>query len=241
MSPAMTPTRPLRYGALELQSAYQRYWALGLAIATSIHFALIGSYYLIGLARAEETPFVKVHLGYPQLGPPPSITNINSPPSVALSNPAPLQRAGIPVPIPDAQISPDQGIPTQKELGLNESPVLSTPGEVAVQPVIIIDNNAPPMDFQSVEKKPVLVHSVPAQYPELAIRVGLEGTVIVKIWVDREGKVRQASVEKSDNGMFDQPAIDAARQFVFTPAYMNSGPVSVWVSVPFHFKLTDRK
>jgi hypothetical protein len=28
---------------------------------------------------------------------------------------------------------------------------------------------------------------------------------------------------------------------VFTPAYMNNGPVSVWVSVPFKFRLADKK
>jgi len=241
MVPAMTGPLPPRYGAIELQSTYQRNWALGLAIATSIHIALIGSYYVIGLTRAEEIPRVHIPIIYTQLGPPPSITNFNLPPPVAMSNPPLAHREGFPVPVPDAQISADQAMATQKEMGLDESPIQNMPGEVAVQPVITIDENAPPAEFQIVEKQPALVRSVPAQYPELALRVGLEGTVIVKMWVDREGKVRQASVEKSDNGMFDQPALDAAKQFVFTPAYMNSGPVSVWVRVPFHFKLTDQK
>ncbi|GAG02318.1 unnamed protein product, partial [marine sediment metagenome] len=37
------------------------------------------------------------------------------------------------------------------------------------------------------------------------------------------------------------PAVKAAMSFVFTPAYMNNGPVSVWVSIPFKFKLADRR
>jgi hypothetical protein len=32
-------------------------------------------------------------------------------------------------------------------------------------------------------------------------------------------------------------ALEAARRFVFTPGAMSSGPVAVWVSVPFTFRL----
>jgi outer membrane biosynthesis protein TonB len=42
---------------------------------------------------------------------------------------------------------------------------------------------------------------------------------------------------KSDARVFDQPAIDAAMQWIFAPAMMKQGPVSVWVEVPFNFRL----
>jgi len=63
--------------------------------------------------------------------------------------------------------------------------------------------------------------------------------VWVKIWVDKEGKAKKAQIIKSDAELFNQAAIDAAMQWVFTPAVMNNGPVAVWVSIPFKFKLNQ--
>ena len=68
---------------------------------------------------------------------------------------------------------------------------------------------------------------------------GLKGTVWVKIWVDKEGKPRQVTVLKSTWEIFEESALEAARQLLFTPAYMNSGPVDVWVSIPFRFRITE--
>jgi protein TonB len=112
---------------------------------------------------------------------------------------------------------------------------------VEIEQDIQIQDDGPPPDFVPVEKEPVVVKKVEPKYPELAMRAGLEGKVWVKIWVDKEGKAKQVVVIKSDAEIFNEPAIEAARQFVFTPAYMNNGPVAVWVSVPFKFKLADRK
>jgi TonB family protein len=69
----------------------------------------------------------------------------------------------------------------------------------------------------------------------------LEGNVFVKVWVDKEGKVRKVVILKSDAPIFEEAAVAAAKQFVFTPAVMQKGPVSVWVSIPFRFRLTGNK
>jgi len=84
----------------------------------------------------------------------------------------------------------------------------------------------------------VVVSAVPV-YPELAKRAGVEGTVYVKILVSKEGKPLKAVVIKSDSEVFNQPAIDAAMRFVFTPAIQHKAPVMVWVVVPFKFKLNQ--
>jgi protein TonB len=73
----------------------------------------------------------------------------------------------------------------------------------------------------------------------MAVRAGLEGTVWVKILVDKDGRPKKAVVVKSTAEMFDDAAVQAAMQFVFTPAVMNNGPVKVWVSIPFRFTLKD--
>jgi len=97
------------------------------------------------------------------------------------------------------------------------------------------------VDFVPYDKEPQIVKKVEPTYPEHAKRTRLEGKVIVKMWIDIDGKVKQVIVLKSDAEIFNQPAIEAAKQFVFTPAYLNNEPVALWVSYPFLFRLPDKK
>ncbi len=233
------------YGALELKKVYQRYWSIGFGIAVAIHFLLIGSYYLAGLLQKEEPPTVNVRImKYSDLGPPPSIAATNTPPPISVSAPQAKPTVGAPVPVPDAEVTQEATIATQQEMSSQVAPMTEGAGEggnVQVQQDLKIEDDAPPADFVPVEKEPVVVKKVEPKYPDLAMRAGLEGKVWVKIWVDKEGRPKQVVVLKSDAEIFNEPAVEAAKQFLFTPAYMNNGPVSVWVSVPFKFKLADKK
>ena len=234
----------ITYGAVELKAVYQKYRWWGLGIAIAIHAAIIGSYYISQALQDNEPPMVMVKLlKYSDLGPPPSMTNANAPPPITTTVQAAKPTVGAPVPVPDAEVSAEQTLATQQEMSQQVAPIgdATGAGEVAVQQDIKIDDDAPPADFVAVEKEPVVVKKVEPKYPELAMRAGLEGKVWVKIWVDKEGKAKQVLIMKSDAEIFNEPAIEAAKQFVFTPAYMNNGPVSVWVSVPFKFRLADKK
>jgi protein TonB len=232
------------YGGIELKRNFQKYWSLGFAIAVGIHMTLIGTYYLVQILTREDAPTMMVRMvKYSDLGPPPSITSANTPPPISVSAPQAKPTVGAPVPVPDAEVSAEQTIATQTEMS-NQSPVqegVGDAGGMQVQQDIKIDDDTPPADFVAVEKDPVVIKKIEPKYPDLAMRAGLEGKVWVKIWVDKEGKPRQVVVMKSDAEIFNEPAVEAAKQFLFTPAYMNNGPVAVWVSVPFKFKLADRK
>jgi periplasmic protein TonB len=234
-----------QYGATELKRVYQRYWTIAFCIAVAVHMGIVGSYYLIGLLSEEEPPMVMVRImKYSDLGPPPSITSANTPPPIAVSAPTAKPTVGAPVPVPDAEVSPEQTMATQTEMSQTVAPIsegAAGEGGVEIQQDIKIDEDAPPADFVPVEKEPVPIKRVEPKYPELAMRAGLEGKVWVKIWVDKEGKPRQVVVLKSDAEIFNEPAVEAAKQWLFTPAYMNNGPVAVWVSIPFRFKLADRR
>lgn len=104
----------------------------------------------------------------------------------------------------------------------------------------VFAQDTPPPDFVEFEKAPEVIKSVAPRYPELARRAGMEGTVFVRVWIDREGKVRAVEVQKSDAEIFNQPAIEAAQQMLFSPAMMKGEPVSVWVAIPFKFKLNAK-
>lgn len=238
----------VQYGAAQLKRLAQKYTGLGLTLAIALHLAGIGAYWgaqYLGRENEENAPVVRV-LKYSELGPPPSITNQQALPQVAVSAAIAKPTVGIPVPVPDAQVSPEQTIATQQQLSQIAGPVSTGGGggqtAVSFNPsdIKVGDEDQPPPDFVPVEKEPQIVKRVIPQYPELAQRAGIEGKVLVKIWVDKDGKPRKAVVLKSDAEIFNQPAIDAAMQYVFTPAIMNKGPVAVWVVIPFTFKLKQQ-
>jgi protein TonB len=235
----VVPYQNSGYGAVELKMVYQKYLTRSLVIAAVIHFAGIGSYYGIGKLLEEDEPIHTVRiLKYTDLGPPPSLQNNQAAPAVAVSAPAVKPNVGIPVPVPDAEVSPEQTIATQTELSQTVSPVTdpTRSGETDIR----IEDDGPPPDFVPYEKEPVVVRRIEPKYPEIALRAGLEGNVYLKVWVDKEGKVRKAVILKSDAEIFNQPSQDAAVQWVFTPAVMQKGPVSVWVSIPFRFRLSGK-
>jgi protein TonB len=111
----------------------------------------------------------------------------------------------------------------------------STPSSEHIQ-VPVPGDETPPPDFAPYEKAPQIIKRTHPIYPEKARKAGLNGTVWVKIWVDKSGKPLQVIIQKSDSDVFDQAAIDAAKQLLFTPALRNGEPVDCWVSLPFHFR-----
>jgi protein TonB len=228
------------YGMRELRGLYQRYASIALTIAVIAHLLVIGLYYVVGILSEEEEPTMTVRImKYSELGPPPSITNAEAAPQVQVSVPVAKPTVGVPVPVPDAEVNPEQTIASQTELSSIAAPSAGEgagAGNVDIQQDIQIEDEEP-ADFVPVEKQPVPVKQVVPEYPDIARRAGIEGTVWVKILVDKEGKAKKALVMKSDAEIFNEPAIKAALQMVFTPAMMNNGPVAVWAAMPFRFKL----
>jgi len=234
-----------RYGRYEVKKAFHRNFVRGMIISIAIHAAIIGSYYISQVIGEddENVPMVKVRMmRYSDLGPPPSISQAPAPPSVAVQAMA-KPTVGVPIPVPDAEVSAEQTIATQQELSSAPSPALEdlgSGGDVQITQDIKIDDGDPAMDeFVPYEKGPEIVKKVTPKYPEMALRAGLEGTVWVKILVDKDGKPKKAVVIKSTVEIFNDAACEAAMQFVFTPAVMNNGAVRVWVAIPFKFQLRD--
>ena len=96
-------------------------------------------------------------------------------------------------------------------------------------------------DFVPVNKFPQVINPISPHYPELAKRAGIEGTAYVKILVSTKGSPLKAVVIKTDNEIFNQPSIDAAMKFKFSPAYKDDKPVAIWVVIPFRYKLGESK
>ncbi len=243
----MKQKKKFRFFAEEPRFYYQRYFSYGMMYSVAIHLFFIGLYFLID-KLSEEPPVeytVRI-LKYSDLGPPPSITNEPTPQPIAVQVPASLPTIAIPVPVPDDQAPAEQTIATQEQMSQQVSTATTNLG--SGDSIIVGSGDIPKVndapedpgfnDYVPVEKNPEPVKMVQPTYPDLAIRAGLEGTVYIKVLVNKEGRVEKAVMVKNDGmSVFDEPALTAAKQWVFTPAIMNAHPVKVWVMVPLRFRL----
>jgi TonB family protein len=67
---------------------------------------------------------------------------------------------------------------------------------------------------------------------------GIEGTVLLNVLVDEEGKVEDVSIIQSDvTGAMEKAAVEAAKGFFFKPAKQRTVPVKAHIAVPIRFKL----
>jgi TonB family protein len=83
----------------------------------------------------------------------------------------------------------------------------------------------------------VLVREVRPIYTAEARRRGIEGDVVLKIVVRRDGSVGNVTVIRSLGAGLEQKAIDAVRQWRFGPARRQGQPVDVLVDISVAFTL----
>jgi len=78
--------------------------------------------------------------------------------------------------------------------------------------------------------------SVRAEYPSDARAAGIQGTVQLETIIDADGKVATVRVVHSIPGL-DEAAIEAAKQWEFTPPLLNGVPTPVLVTMVMNFTL----
>ncbi|ROR27886.1 energy transducer TonB [Vibrio crassostreae] len=94
-------------------------------------------------------------------------------------------------------------------------------------------------------QEPVLVtkpsfsaRPTPPNYPRQARRRGVEGVATYEIWLDAEGKqIKQALVNSSGALMLDNAALDAIKQWKFSPHTVNGRAIAHRVQIPVRFRL----
>ena len=231
------------YGAQELNAFYQRSMARSLGLSVVLHLAIFSAFY--GVGHTGETSAVQ---GFPAIVIPISQT----PPRIIQgSTSVPNRPSGarrfiesrfaIPLPAPIGQADSSRFDPGQPQgSGVEGDSIRGWDGGNGVIGYRGIDQeDIEPPPFVPWEKEPQIVKRVEPRYPDLAIRTGIEGLVNVNVWVDKQGKVRKVKVVKSSAEIFNASVIEAASKWIFTPAVMQKGPVAVWVSLPFSFRLNS--
>ena len=94
-------------------------------------------------------------------------------------------------------------------------------------------------EFFQVSEKPKVIKTVTPEYPDSARKANIEGKVVVTVTIGKDGKVENAVIFASDTSMLNEAALEAAKQFVFTPAVNGDKRVRVRMNLPFNFKLKN--
>lgn len=79
-----------------------------------------------------------------------------------------------------------------------------------------------------------LIYKVEPQYPSMARRLHIEGSVVIEAWISREGLIERAEVE-SGHPLLVHAALDAVRQWRYRPYYLNHEPVEVQTQITVNF------
>jgi TonB family protein len=103
--------------------------------------------------------------------------------------------------------------------------VSGVPG-LPAQPAILKTNR---------EAKPI--QTIRALYPPLALRMGMESDVTIRIDVDPDGKVTKAEIVKSGGVGFDEEALKAVKQSRFEPAQKDGQNVPAEFTYIYRFRL----
>jgi protein TonB len=85
-------------------------------------------------------------------------------------------------------------------------------------------------------KAPAKIQHVSPVYPPEAMNAGVAGMVILEVLIDVDGNVASAKVLRSVP-LLDAAAMDAVKQWRFTPTLLNGAPVPVLMTVTVNFTL----
>lgn len=83
----------------------------------------------------------------------------------------------------------------------------------------------------------ILSQTIP-EYPLEAVEKGWEGAVIVRLLVQKDGRVGRVKVDLSSGySVLDQVAIQEVKEWEFEPAKRGGTPIEAWFTVPIKFQL----
>ena len=92
--------------------------------------------------------------------------------------------------------------------------------------------------FAPYDERPIPIYYSPPEYPELAIMLGIEGTVYTHILVGEDGCVCDVVISKGLD-IFHEAATKCVKQARFRPAIYDNRPVAHWMVLPIIFSLRN--
>lgn len=144
-----------------------------------------------------------------------------------------------PDPVTEASAPPESRSDTGGGSGTSDTGTQAGAGE-AVGPAPPAIGVIPDVDrayeVHEVDQQPQVLLGPEPLYPPFAREAQIEGLVVVRARVGRDGRVEEADVVRSVP-LLDATALEAVRRWTFHPARVEGRPVAVWILIPFRFRL----
>ena len=218
-----------------------------LPVSVTVHLIVLVAIVIVPLLTSEELPepttAVKAFFVEPAAPPPPP----PPPPPPAPRNPDRPKPVNTPPPTTSTFTAPtdvkeeieDEGIDLGVEGGVAGGVEGGVAGGVMGGVVGGLPEAPPPSEPVRVGgniKEPKKLKHVPPVYPAIARSARQTGIVILECVISPQGKVQDVRVLRG-TPLLDQAAIEAVRQWVYTPTLLNGVPVPVIMTVTVNFTL----
>lgn len=165
----------------------------------------------------------------------PPATAPEASPEPAAAEPPPAQAAPAPEPEPE----PEPVAPAPAPVEARPAPTVATPPAPAPAPARPTVKEGDLVQPGAGVRPPVLVSFNKPEYPPIARRMKVEGTVFMSLLVDENGKVLDVRLERGvqQNVGINEAAVSAARTAKFNPATKEGVRVKMWYQLTIPFRL----
>lgn len=250
------------YGSYVLRRTQERSTGAGFALSLLMMIGItvvapeLHAWLAPPVSEADVRPTRTVDYG--KLAPPPDIDPARTPPPPLPAAPPP-QRATLafqaPVVRPDDLVANELTITAYDSLlnttrvishktqdgsltngfdviegGDGENPVeLSVEREIGPDEFVVVEQEPRPVNYDELKKQ--------VGYPPLARDAGIQGDVVVRILVSKDGRYEKHVVLRSRHELLTKAVEAQLNQLRFTPGIQAGKPIRVWVTIPFRFKL----
>jgi periplasmic protein TonB len=245
--PKPRPTPPPTQMLVERPSVAGRRSAT-LAVSVGLHLALLLAIVLVPLVYYDSLPSqdaLKAFFVQPlEIAPPPPPPPPPAASRAAVKAPPRVQQATAgfvaPIEVPN-QVQVEESLDLGVEGGVAGGVEGGVPGGVVGGVVGGLPTSLPPPPAQVVRiggkiAPPRIVRKVEPVYPNLAAAARLGAIVVVEAEVDVHGVVKSVKV-LSGHPLFDEPAMEAVRQWRYQPLLLNGEPTGFILSVVITFNL----
>ena len=160
-----------------------------------------------------------------------------APPPPRVAKPQPPKPAPTPSPLPlaVADTAPASVAPVPVAVIAVPAPAAAPPAPAA--PAAVAAPPAPPR-LQMPSSAADYLNNPSPEYPRLSRRMGEQGKVVLRVFIDVEGKPQTIEIRQSSGfDRLDQQAIESVKRWRFVPGKRNGVPEAMWNIVPINFVL----
>lgn len=119
--------------------------------------------------------------------------------------------------------------------------VASAEPPVAVAPIVTAPPEPPPAPVTAPIGRAGYLNNPVPEYPPMALRQGWQGTVLLRVHVQANGKPDVVEVQKSSGRkVLDDEAVRTVKSsWSYTPAKRGDTPVDGWTTTPIEFQISE--